>query len=395
MISLLSMAAGTVAGLFISVLKAVFSMLSWFLGLIAKVFKFLFCLLPVTAVCVALLFVLNLFILVTGNIGKLINATESSAANDNVKHEAEKLLFVGFKNVADTYNNVRQWWMSEVYQYKGSIAYIFLVLFTVIMLIPVATVLLTITVFESYGIVLFGAIAIDAVIYVLRAILGKSFTEQFMGRYYKMFPESGKKHYEKKYANWLKNGGYEEAAMQGAKKKATADDFYGEDEYEDDYEDEEDRDGDYYDDDERDYFRGRHDRRSDRRRYDRYNDDEYGVDEYDEEYEDEEPEYYDDEDYEDDEYNDDYIEDNSHRGKSERTYSRRRDDSSDAGFGGSSQGAARNVGAFDFFAGCNSKESIERKYKSLVKLYHPDNMDGDTAALQEINVQYAEAKKRF
>lgn len=394
MISLLSMAAGAVAGLFISVLKAFFSMLSWFFGLIVKAFKMLFCFLPVSAICVTLLFVLNLFILVTGNIGKLINYAESSDANEGVKLEAEKLLVVGFKNVVDTYNNVKAWWLSEVYPYKGSIAYIFLLLFTVIMIIPVGTVLIAITVFESYGKLLFIAVAIDAVIYVIRAILGKSFTEQFMGRYYKMFPESGKKHYEKKYANWLKNGGYEEAAMQGAKKKAIADDFYGEDEYEDDYDDEEDRDGDYYEDNEHDYFRGRHDRRSDRRRYDRYNDDEYGVDEYDEEYEDEEPEYYDDEDYED-EYNDDYIEDNSHRGKSERTYSRDRDASSDSGFGGASSGAARNVGAFDFFAGCNSKESVERKYKSLVKLYHPDNMDGNTAALQEINVQYAEAKKRF
>ena len=50
---------------------------------------------------------------------------------------------------------------------------------------------------------------------------------------------------------------------------------------------------------------------------------------------------------------------------------------------------------FDFFAGCTSRESVDKKYKSLVKLYHPDNMDGDTAALQQINAQYAEAKKRF
>ncbi|RKM54085.1 hypothetical protein D6853_14190 [Butyrivibrio sp. X503] len=375
------MAAGTVAGLFISVLKAVFSMLSWFLGLILKLFKFLVCLLPVTAVCVALLFVLNLFILVTGNIGGLISITESSSASEGIKHEAEKLLIIGSKNVMDTYINVKTWWMSEVYPFKGSVAFFFLILFTVIMLIPVATVLLMITVFESYGIVLFIAVAIDAVIYVLRAILGKSFTEQFMGRYYKMFPESGKKHYEKKYANWLKKGGYEEAANAEGKKRRTADEFYGED-----YEDEEDLDGDDYEDSERDYFRGKHGRRRDRRRYDRYNDDEYGVDEYDEEYEEEDPEYYDEEDYEDDEYNEDYIEDHSRRGR----YSE--NDSQSA-----SSGARQtvNVGSFNFFAGCNSKESVERKYKSLVKLYHPDNMDGDTAALQEINVQYTEAKKRF
>ena len=51
--------------------------------------------------------------------------------------------------------------------------------------------------------------------------------------------------------------------------------------------------------------------------------------------------------------------------------------------------------AFNFFAGCSSRESVDKKYRSLVKLYHPDNMDGDTKALQEINVQYSEAKKRF
>ena len=50
---------------------------------------------------------------------------------------------------------------------------------------------------------------------------------------------------------------------------------------------------------------------------------------------------------------------------------------------------------FNFFAGCSSRESVDKKYRSLVKLYHPDNMDGDTKALQEINVQYSEAKKRF
>ena len=41
------------------------------------------------------------------------------------------------------------------------------------------------------------------------------------------------------------------------------------------------------------------------------------------------------------------------------------------------------------------RESVDKKYRSLVKLYHPDNMDGDTAALQEINVQYDKAKKRW
>ena len=57
--------------------------------------------------------------------------------------------------------------------------------------------------------------------------------------------------------------------------------------------------------------------------------------------------------------------------------------------------AAAGSQTFDFFAGCKSRESAERKYKSLVKLYHPDNMDGDNGALQEINVQYDKVKKHF
>jgi curved DNA-binding protein CbpA len=50
---------------------------------------------------------------------------------------------------------------------------------------------------------------------------------------------------------------------------------------------------------------------------------------------------------------------------------------------------------FNFFAGCNSLESIDKKYKQLVKLYHPDNPDGDTKALAEINIQYDKAKAKF
>ena len=57
--------------------------------------------------------------------------------------------------------------------------------------------------------------------------------------------------------------------------------------------------------------------------------------------------------------------------------------------------ATAGAQGFDFFAGCKSRESAERKYKSLVKLYHPDNMDGDNGALQEINVQYDKVKKQF
>ena len=52
-----------------------------------------------------------------------------------------------------------------------------------------------------------------------------------------------------------------------------------------------------------------------------------------------------------------------------------------------------NKKSFDFFAGCNTRESIKKKYYVLVKLYHPDNLDGDTSALYEIVRQYKEKMK--
>ena len=110
-------------------------------------------------------------------------------------------------------------------------------------------------------------------------------------------------------------------------------------------------------------------------------------------YEDDEPYedddfYEEDESYEDDDYyeddesyeDDDYYEDNE--SYEEDGYYEEED-------------SIEDKTAFNFFAGCSSRESVDKKYRSLVKLYHPDNMDGDTKALQEINVQYSEAKKRF
>ena len=331
------MAAGAVASLFISVLKALFSMISWFFGLFLKALKMLFCILPATAVVFVALLGVNLFILITGSVERLVN-TSKSISNEEIRNEAKALLLFGNKNVLDTYNSVREWWTLAISDYKGSIAYIFLLFLTIIMLIPVVTVLLCITVFESYGIVLFAGIVVDVVIYVLRAILGKSFTEQFKGRYVKMFPEAGKKIYESDYKKWLKNKEY--ANDPELQKKRRADSFYDGDE--DLYEDE-----DYYE--EGDYY--------------------------------EDDEYYDDREYED--YDD-------------SSYDVPKDKTSSGNEHSSSYGAqAAFSGTFDFFAGCNSRDSVDKKYKSLVKLYHPDNMDGDTAALQEINVQYGKAKLKF
>lgn len=41
-----------------------------------------------------------------------------------------------------------------------------------------------------------------------------------------------------------------------------------------------------------------------------------------------------------------------------------------------------------FFAGVTGQSSLKKRYKDLLKIYHPDNKCGDTDAIQEINREY-------
>ncbi len=41
-----------------------------------------------------------------------------------------------------------------------------------------------------------------------------------------------------------------------------------------------------------------------------------------------------------------------------------------------------------FFTGVGSKQSVKKRYRDLIKIYHPDNLDGDTEVIQEINSEY-------
>lgn len=51
--------------------------------------------------------------------------------------------------------------------------------------------------------------------------------------------------------------------------------------------------------------------------------------------------------------------------------------------------AERNVVKGDlFFAGVANGKSLKKRYKELIKIYHPDNMAGDNSTLQEINREY-------
>ena len=47
------------------------------------------------------------------------------------------------------------------------------------------------------------------------------------------------------------------------------------------------------------------------------------------------------------------------------------------------------------FYGCRSSDDVEKRYKDLAKVYHPDNQNGDTSTFQKLNKQYEKAKKRF
>ena len=41
-----------------------------------------------------------------------------------------------------------------------------------------------------------------------------------------------------------------------------------------------------------------------------------------------------------------------------------------------------------FFRGVASQQSLKKRYKDLLKIYHPDNIDGDNLVILEINKEY-------
>ena len=41
-----------------------------------------------------------------------------------------------------------------------------------------------------------------------------------------------------------------------------------------------------------------------------------------------------------------------------------------------------------FFKGVEDTKSLKKRYKELLKIYHPDNMHGDNLLIQKINSEY-------
>lgn len=48
-----------------------------------------------------------------------------------------------------------------------------------------------------------------------------------------------------------------------------------------------------------------------------------------------------------------------------------------------------------FFQGVKNQEGLKKRYKDLNKIYHPDNLNGDTRIIQEINRSYNIRKRQY
>lgn len=62
---------------------------------------------------------------------------------------------------------------------------------------------------------------------------------------------------------------------------------------------------------------------------------------------------------------------------------------------GMGQESAAVVKGEMFFCGVDSEDSLKKRYKDLIKIYHPDNMNGDKRTLQEINTEYEKLKALY
>ncbi len=48
-----------------------------------------------------------------------------------------------------------------------------------------------------------------------------------------------------------------------------------------------------------------------------------------------------------------------------------------------------------FFSGVSDKKALKKRYKELIKIYHPDGEAGDTATVAEINREYEDLKTQM
>lgn len=58
-------------------------------------------------------------------------------------------------------------------------------------------------------------------------------------------------------------------------------------------------------------------------------------------------------------------------------------------------GADTRMATKMFFLGVHDELSLKKRYRDLLKLFHPDSMNGDVHAMQAINKEYEEIKKAY
>lgn len=56
---------------------------------------------------------------------------------------------------------------------------------------------------------------------------------------------------------------------------------------------------------------------------------------------------------------------------------------------------AKIVSGDMFFVGVEDKQALKKRYKDLLKIYHPDNISGDVGTIQEINREYDRLQARY
>ena len=55
----------------------------------------------------------------------------------------------------------------------------------------------------------------------------------------------------------------------------------------------------------------------------------------------------------------------------------------------------RVVSAAMFFVGVEDGKTLKKRYKELIKIYHPDNLAGDVGTIQEINREYDRLQEQY
>lgn len=372
---------------------------------------------------------------VSGDIANSIADNLSGEISNNIANGLQQNIENGVNDISEKVTQtlleaVTSWWEGILEKSEQKAYSIIAWAITILIGIPIFLGLLLLSAAAS-GVNFLGiAIIVDLAIYIFRSVFGMTTPfRQFRRRYCFLFhtkPFYDPK-YEDSYQDWLKRHHDEFENDTFGTDKAEYDEAYDEEDYDrmgyadyegkrlsrkeirrlekikkrqqnyDDYYE------DYYDrleeleekDEEDDRFRrGRWNKRYSSGRYDDYydEDDDDNYDDYDQDKDEDRYERIDD----DDRYNrySGYKSESSYdhqKQKQNQSYYQKSDSRSSS----DPKRLSGNYSTFDFFAGCKSRDGIVKKYHSLAKLYHPDNFEGDSSAITEINRQYKEAMGKY